>query len=295
MTTANQRAIGIPANPPPGSSDSTISLNISIINIDRVIINPSKFDLMAVVSHEIDEALGTISGLTRPNASPVDLFRYTAGGLRSFTTSGDDAWFSINGGLTDLVRYNQNASGDFGDWWSTGAHTPRVQDAFGTAGATPNLGVELTVLDVIGWDLVIPAPIPAIQSVSRSGSTINFSWASSVGHGYQVQYRTNLTQAGWLDLGSPITALGPVTSSSDTIGPDPRRFYRIALLPSSPAPPTVAHANFAPAGPLTLVTNYFLPDQATETKGSAKSVKGFQVEPAQPFKGTRTVQVRGQN
>jgi len=299
MTTANQRAIGIPANPPPGSSDSTISLNISIINIDRAINNPSKYDLVAVVSHEIDEALGTISGLTRPNAAPVDLFRYTAGGLRSFTTSGDDAWFSIDGGLTDLVRYNQNAGGDYGDWWSIGvAHTPRVQDAAGTPGVQLNLGVELTLLDVIGWDLVIPAPTPTIQSVGRAGNTINFSWASAVGHGYQVQYKTNLTQVGWLNLNSPITALGPVTSSSDSIGPDPRRFYRIALLTSSPAPPTPptgANANFAPAGPLTLDTRYFLPEQATEIKEqSAKSVSEFQIEPAKPFTGRRRVQLRGQ-
>jgi hypothetical protein len=142
MTTANQRAIGNPNNP--GGSDSTISLNISLINISRTPpIYPNKYDLMAVVSNEIDEALGTSSGINRANAAPVDLFRYTAGGLRSYTISGDDAWFSINGGLTDLVRYNQNAGGDYGDWWSTGAHTARVQDAFGTAGAQPNLGVEL--------------------------------------------------------------------------------------------------------------------------------------------------------
>jgi len=153
----------------------------------------------------------------------------------------------------------------------------------------------LTLLDVIGWDLVIPAPIPTIQSVTRSGNTINFSWASSVGHGYQVQYKTNLTQAGWINLNSPITALGAVTSSSDTIGPDPRRFYRIALLTSSPAPPTLAHANLASSSPFTLVTNYFLPDQATEITGQAsKPVPGFEIEPARPFKGTVHIQVQGQ-
>ena len=75
------------------------------------------------------------------------------------------------------------------------------------------------------------APTPTIQSVDKSGNTINFSWDSAVGRSYQVQYETNLAQVGWINLGSPITALSTVTSSSDTIGPDPRRFYRIALLP----------------------------------------------------------------
>jgi hypothetical protein len=301
VTTANQRALGLSANT---SVDGTIFVNMSIININRTPpINPSKFDLMAVVSHEIDEVMGTSSALgspIEPNSRPADLFRYTSGGLRTYTTFSpptfDDAWFSIDGGITRPVRFNQTAGADYGDWWSTGAHTPRVQDAFGTAGATPNLGIELTFLDVIGWDLVIPAPIPAIQSVSRSGNTINFSWASSVGHGYQIQYKTSLTQAGWLNLGSPITALGPLTSSSDTIGPDPRRFYRIALLPSSPAPPTVAHANLASTGPFMLKTNYFLPGQALEMKGqSVKSIPGLQIEPAKPFKSANSVQLRGQN
>jgi hypothetical protein len=296
MTTANQRAIGIANNP--GAPDSTISVNMSIINITRTPpIDPNKYDLMAVVSHEIDEALGSASGLTRANAAPVDLFRYTSGGLRSYTTSGDDAWFSIDGGVTRPVRYNENAGGDYGDWWSIGvAHTPRVQDAAGTPGATPNLGIELTLLDVIGWDLVIPAPTPTIQSVTRSGNTINFSWASAVGRGYQVQYKTNLTQVGWLNLNSPITAVSTTTSSSDTMGPGPRRFYRIALLTSSAPPPAVPQAIEAPVGPLTLVTNYFLPEQATEIKGRAiKSASGLAVEPAKPFTGKVRVQVQGHN
>src|ERR1051326_2972169 len=115
---------------------------MSLMNIDRISINPSKYDLMAVVSHEIDEALGTASGLGSANSCPPDLLRYNSAGARSYTTSGDDAWLSFDGGITRVVQYNQNPGGDYGDFWSTGPHTPRVQDAFGTAGATPNLGVE---------------------------------------------------------------------------------------------------------------------------------------------------------
>jgi hypothetical protein len=299
MTTANQRAIGIPFDP---GMDGTIYLNISLINIDRATNNPSKYDLIAVVSHEIDEVMGTSSSLSgsgpEPYSRPADLFRYTSGGLRTYNTASpptfDDAWFSIDGGVTRPVRFNQTSGPDYGDWWSTGAHTPRVQDAIGTPGAQPNLGIELTFLDVIGWDLVIPAPTPTIQKVSRSGNTINFSWASAVGHGYQVQYKTNLTQVGWVNLNSPITAISTTTSSSDTMGPGPRRFYRIALLPSSPAPPTLAHAKFTSTGPLMLKTNYFLPEQAMEMKGQS-TVPGLQMERTKPFKGTARDQVRGQN
>jgi hypothetical protein len=192
------------------------------------------------------------------------------------------------------VQFNQNGGGDYGDWWSSGPHTPRVQDAFGTTGATPNLGVELTFLDVIGWDLVTGTPppppvIPTIQKVGRSGNTINFSWASAVGRSYQVQYRTNLTQVGWLNLGSPIAAVSTTTSSSDTIGTGPRRFYRISLVPSSPAPPTIASVNGGSTGPFSVVTNYFRPQQAAEIKGEA--VKSL---PSKTFQRAVPVQAPGQ-
>ncbi len=289
VTTANQRAIGFSANPP---LDGTISLNISLINIDRISINGSKYDLMAVASHEIDEVLGTACGLGEANSRPVDLFRYNSLGARTYTTSGDDAWFSIDGGVTRLVQYNQQAGADYGDWWSNGPRTPRVQDAVGTPGATPNLGVELTVLDVVGYDLVIPAPTPTIQSVIRIGNTLNFTWVSATGKSYQLQYKTDLTQNGWLNLGSPIIAGGSTASTSDSIGPDPRRFYRIALLPSSPAPPSVAQPQLVATGPFSVETRYLLPEQASTMK--SQPVASPKVQPVAPIKGPAPVQAQKQ-
>jgi hypothetical protein len=168
VTTANLRALGFAVSPPAGSPDSTISLNTSIMNLDRLSINPSRYDLMAVVSHEIDEALGfgtALNGLANGAPAPtgpvwgMDLYRYDQLGARSFnTTLANQAYFSIDG-PTQLARFNQQAGGDFSDWFSTGPHTPQVQDAFGTPGAIPNLGVELTGLDVLGYNLLaVPEP-----------------------------------------------------------------------------------------------------------------------------------------
>jgi hypothetical protein len=167
VKTANLRAVGINTTPPPGQPDGSILLKTSIMNLSRSgPQDPSKYDLMAVASHEIDEVLGLGSSL--PSAPfgtifPEDLFRYDASGNRSFTTSNSaQAYFSIDG-TTDLAQFhNTNDGADYGDWESNG--TPRVQDAFGTPGAQPNLGVELTALDVIGYDLnppVAAAPEPA--------------------------------------------------------------------------------------------------------------------------------------
>ena len=161
ISTAAAKAMGLVADSYYTGTDSTISLNTSLMNLTRTSINPALYDLQAVVQHEIDEALGLGSGIGG-EARLEDLFRYTGAGVPTFTATGDDAYFSIDG-TTLLARFNQNAGGDYGDWWSFGGgQTPQVQDAFGTPGATPNLGVELTALDVIGYNLVaIPEPAAA--------------------------------------------------------------------------------------------------------------------------------------
>lgn len=171
VKTANLRAIGINAAV---ASDGTISLKTSLMNLDRVTIDPGKYDLMAVAMHEVNEVLGFGSGINSAfNPFPQDLFRYDAAGNRTYTTAGDDAFLSIDGGVTKLARFNQNGGGDYGDFWSLGGHTPQVQDAFATPGATPDLGVELRNLDVIGYDRIgAAAPEPGTLALVALGGVV---------------------------------------------------------------------------------------------------------------------------
>ena len=177
VTTANLRALGFSASPP--SYDSTITLNTSICNLSRTSTNSSNYDLLAVASHEIDEALGfgsALNGLSNGAATPtgavygLDLYRYGSGSTRSFDTgSSTAAFFSYNGGSTDLTRFNQHAGGDFSDWYSYGVpHTPQVQDAYATPGAFINLNAELTGLDVLGYTPIIASPTIVNQPASVS-------------------------------------------------------------------------------------------------------------------------------
>jgi hypothetical protein len=169
LSTATIRAVGgitgVNATTSAGNPDATISLNTSVLNLSRAATDQTKFDLMSVAEHEIDEVLGTASALNLADTSSpkaMDLFRYDQNGARTYSTSSSvQSFFSINGGTTDLARFNQNASGDFGDWFSPGGQTPQVQDAFATLGSHPDLGVELTALDVVGFDLV-PEPASVI-------------------------------------------------------------------------------------------------------------------------------------
>jgi hypothetical protein len=172
VNTALARALGI-ANY--GGSDGTIGLKTSIMNLSRTgPQNGGFYDLQAVAAHEIDEVLG-IGGpgsalpTTSSSVGVLDLFRYSANGVRSFTSSTSaTAYFSINGGATNLAGFNQSGSGDYGDWVSSA--TKRVQDAFGSPGVDLNIGsAELTALDVVGYNLT-PAGNTQEQGVPEPAS-----------------------------------------------------------------------------------------------------------------------------
>jgi hypothetical protein len=192
--TANLKALGMTGygSGYPGGIDGYVLLNTSIMNLSRTSINPSKYDLLSVAEHEMDEVLALESELPNTNEPcPQDLFRYTSAGARTFTTSGDDAYFSLDG-INLLVQFNQQSDGDYGDWWSKGSHTPRVQDAFSVAKVTPNPNVELIALDVIGFDL-IPPPQPGIVNITLSGTNLVLNGTNGLATGvYHLLASTNL-------------------------------------------------------------------------------------------------------
>ena len=125
--------------------------------------------LFGTVEHEVDEVFGTSSALpggggTLPaDPSAADLFRYSAPGTRSFAfnlssdvpcTGSPTAYFSINGGVTNLNQYNNcNNGGDYGDWIYTDGL--QVQDAFGPDDVASSLALnspEVALLDAVGYN-----------------------------------------------------------------------------------------------------------------------------------------------
>lgn len=163
-----------------GTFDTLIGLNTSI-TFPPGSNNGSNYFLQAVANHEIDESLGIggagstvgdTGSFFSNNPGDLDIYRYTAAGARTYTTTGDDAWFSINGGTTDLIQFNQAGGGsDYGDWHTSG--TLRVQDAVGTPGATPALGPdEITALNVIGYDLVQQQTVPEPGTLALLGTSL---------------------------------------------------------------------------------------------------------------------------
>jgi hypothetical protein len=236
ITLALARALGYgSSDPPPGQPDGTISLNLSLMNFSSISPDPSKFSLFAVASHEIDEVLGlgsALNGLTNGAPPPSgaisaeDLFRYDISGVRSFTTASNAAaYFSLNG-TTQLARFNQHQGGDYQDWYSFNvSHTPQVQDAYATPGAFPVLGVELTVLDVLGYHRIVSIGLPSL-SLNRFGTNIVVSWPTNFS-GFSLQNSSNLLSAlSWSNtLPLPSIVNGQYTVTNGATGAP--KFYRL--------------------------------------------------------------------
>lgn len=135
--------------------------------------------LFGEVEHETDEVLGTSSALPNGGTGGVpsdpfasDLYRYSSPGVRSFAlnpstdvpcTGSPTAYFSVNGGATNLDQYNNcNNGGDYGDWiYDDGA---QVQDAFGPSDVAASLNLnspEVALLDADGYNFAtstVPEP-----------------------------------------------------------------------------------------------------------------------------------------
>jgi hypothetical protein len=186
VTSANGRAVGLNT---PGIMDSTGNTGnggtfdgIVTINSNQPFqfsraggIAPNKYDVEQSIEHEIDEVLGLGSILPSTTdftgneaVKPEDLFRYSAPGAISLSASGtDSSYFSIDGGKTKLVAFNQNSNGDYGDWGAS--PTPLVQLAFSSRGTQSDVSAtspEGIALDVIGYDLVaVPEPGTLAEAV----------------------------------------------------------------------------------------------------------------------------------
>jgi hypothetical protein len=166
---ANGRAVGL--NTPPvmfadgtvgqgGPYDGIVTLNSSKPFQFSRPVNGNNFDAQRTTEHEVDEVIGLGSRIgDNSNALlPQDLFSWSSAGHRNITSSGT-RYFSINGGVTNIVGFNQDSDGDFGDWLSEPcpqAH-PYPQNAFSCPGQSSDIAgtsPEGINLDVIGYDLV---------------------------------------------------------------------------------------------------------------------------------------------
>jgi hypothetical protein len=147
----------------------------------------SQYDIYTVIEHETDEILGTPScigtsggqpaSVCNGGPTPADLFRYSATGTRSFVSQGNGtlAYFSIDGGKTNIASYNNSPNGaDYGDWVYNNCTFLQVQDAYGCPGTSRDItndgGAEIAVLSAVGYNQATATPEPGTIGMLSLGA-----------------------------------------------------------------------------------------------------------------------------
>lgn len=189
------------------------------------------YDYYSVVEHETDELLGTASCISTTggtlsngcsganNASAVDLFRYQSPSTRVVQSTTPGAYFSYDGGNTNVAVYNTLANGnDYADWVT---NCQFIQDAVGCLGQngvdiSNDGGVEIAVLDAVGYNATPVAPViskvfspAAIPVAGLSTLTITILNPNN--------FTTNLTGIGFTD-NLPAGVLAQASSVTNSCG-----------------------------------------------------------------------------
>lgn len=176
LNTANAKALGWIA-PSADFVDASIDFS-SVFSWDfdpSDGVGSSQYDFVGVAIHEIGHALGFTSGVDAvdyyitnsidldPYAAftPLDLFRYSANGALNLGV-GAAAYFSIDGGVTNLGAFSTGSSANGGD----GQQASHWKDNLGLGIMDPSVdyglidspsALDIVAFDVIGWNLV-PEP-----------------------------------------------------------------------------------------------------------------------------------------
>ncbi len=144
---------------------------------------PGDYDAIGAIEHEISEVIGRydyLGGGPSFNGvelySPLDLFRYSAPGVRTVAFS--SGYFSVTGQTLELPFNDPNNGGDGGDWDAS-----VVGDSYGDA----SQGIEglisptdLQVMNVLGYQLApLATPVagaaPVVTSVDGAQTSISYA------------------------------------------------------------------------------------------------------------------------
>ena len=193
MGSAQAKALGLIGAS--STIDGYIGLNSGVTYGYGVGVAPAagQYYLIGALEHEITEVMGRFSLIAdQPtDYTLMDLFRYSAPGVRSLG-SGGKAYFSTDGGVTDTGDWNTSTfNGDLGDWYPAGAGAS-APDAFNDIAATGKLNAfsqsDITLMRAIGWStapfvtgVVVSSATTGVQAAGASLTiTLNLNEAVTV-------------------------------------------------------------------------------------------------------------------
>jgi uncharacterized repeat protein (TIGR03803 family) len=143
-------------------------------------------------------------------------FYGTIAGPGGYYYTGGIVKFTANGILTRIQTFQSNDGA---------ALSELVQGSDGSFYCTSQTGGA-------GYGAVLRITIgPVFKAVTLTNSTLTLTWSTDVGSTYQLQYKSDLGSGDWSNLGNSVLATGDTLSATDAVANDPRRFYRVAVLP----------------------------------------------------------------
>ena len=109
----------------------------------------------------------------------------------------------------------------------TSVTTAGSSNATITVAATDGCGNTASVI----YDTHIDNTQPVIQAMAQSDGVLLLTWSAMPWQNYQVQYAADFNQTDWNNLGGAISTTNALATTSDSIGPDAQRFYRVVIVP----------------------------------------------------------------
>jgi hypothetical protein len=166
----------------------------------------------------------TSSGLNNIPGSSGIIVTYELTGLNELTlkTNGVNALT----GLTWTPRYAGTALN-----FTNGLPLEFGFQSDGALGATATTGTRGPILDNYRVEVSAANPPAPVISHALIGGQFIFTWPTVSGWQYQVEYKTNLTQAVWQSLGAPLPATGNSLAFTNSLTTAPESYFRVRQQP----------------------------------------------------------------
>jgi hypothetical protein len=146
-------------------------------------------------------------------------------GLNDATSEGHFVWASREPVTFTYWYPGEPNNAGTGEDYATIRHPSEVPPVGSWNDLSDNSGLA-TASPIFGVVEVDPTPKLTIDVAS-----VAIKWYSATNSVYQLQYRSSLTTNAWVNLGLPISGTGSNVVILDSVLNDPRRIYRLQLVP----------------------------------------------------------------
>jgi uncharacterized repeat protein (TIGR03803 family) len=194
---------------------------------------------------------GTAFRVNTDGKSFTTLYNFNAllGSYPALSTNSDGAYPQAGLVLSGNTLYGTASEGGTSGYGTVfaintnGTGFTNLYSLTGSGGANPYAGLVLSGNTLYGttisggiydfwlgtvFSLTLPSVIaPVFQPPKLTNGQFMLTWSAVSNGVYQLQYKTNLTQTNWVNIGSTITASNTVLSATNPINTDNQRFYRV--------------------------------------------------------------------